>query len=49
MRALSFFATVAMAIVRATANFFKPHPRPTLSLAQAESIRKWFEHLGINP
>ena len=27
----------------------KPHPRPTLSLAQAESIRKWFEHLGINP
>jgi hypothetical protein len=27
----------------------KPHPRPTLSLAQAESIRKWFEHLGIKP
>jgi len=27
----------------------KPNPRPTLSLAQAESIRKWFEHLGIKP
>jgi len=27
----------------------RPHPRPTLSRAQVDSIRDWLESLGIEP